>query len=178
MWQRDRHELKDAVVIWVKAKMILYFSMHGHITLAFLALHMLAAATPTKQRRDDGVNITNLGKNVTLTSGTGNVAAAGTLAPFGKIGVGCGINWQDEVSYGGGLQAGSSNFGLGSGFTINPNNITIGLGIGMNAANTSASIKFTGGKNGNVEFTFESSSLIVCTPGTKDGKSVVTCKTA
>jgi len=47
----------------------------------------------------------------------------------------------------------------------------------MNTANASASVQFTGGKDGKVEFTFETSSLIVCTPGTKDGKSVVTCKT-
>lgn len=75
--------------------------MFGRTTISFLALQMLAAATPTKQRKDGGVQITSLDKNVTSTSGTGNVAAAGTLAPFGEIGVGCGINWQTDVSYGG-----------------------------------------------------------------------------
>ncbi|CAE7187838.1 hypothetical protein CFE70_006696 [Pyrenophora teres f. teres 0-1] len=152
--------------------------MLGQITLSFLALQMLAAATPTTQRRDDGVIVTNLGKNVTSTTGTGNVAASGNLASFGKIGVGCGVNWQNDVSYGGGLQAGSSDFGLGGGFTINPNNITIGVGIGLNAANASASVHFTGGKDGSIELIFESSSLIACTPGIRDGKTVVTCKTA
>ncbi|CAA9963271.1 hypothetical protein PTMSG1_06639 [Pyrenophora teres f. maculata] len=141
--------------------------MLGQITLSFLALQMLAAATPTTQRRDDGVIVTNLGKNVTSTTGTGNVAASGNLASFGKIG--------GDV---GGLQAGSSDFGLGGGFTINPNNITIGVGIGLNAANASASVHFTGGKDGSIELIFESSSLIACTPGIRDGKTVVTCKTA
>ncbi|KAI2488198.1 hypothetical protein Ptr902_02331 [Pyrenophora tritici-repentis] len=154
--------------------------MLGHITISFLALQMLVAATPTTQGGNDGVQITNLDKNATSTSGTGSVAAAGNLAPFGTIGVGCGINWESDVSYGGGLQAGSdvSDFGLGGGFTINPNNITIGLGVGLNAANASASVSFTGDKDGNVEFTFVSSSFVACTPGMKDGKSTVSCKTA
>jgi hypothetical protein len=77
----------------------------------------------------------------------------------------------------GGLQAGSSDFGLGSGFTMTPQTITIGAGIGLNAANSSANIQFSGSKNGSVELVFESSAPIVCTPGTKDGKFVVSCRT-
>jgi hypothetical protein len=77
----------------------------------------------------------------------------------------------------GGLQAGSSDFGLGSGFTMTPGKITIGAGIGLNSANTSANIQFTGSKNGSVEMVFESTMPIICTPGVKDGKSVVSCKT-
>ena len=77
----------------------------------------------------------------------------------------------------GGLQAGSSDFGLGSGFTMTPNSIEIGAGIGMNTANASASINFKGAKNGSVELVFESTNPIICTPGTQDGKSVLTCKT-
>lgn len=48
-----------------------------------------------------GVSITTLSKTSNSTGGTGQVAAAGTLAPFGGIGVGCGINWNSEQSYGG-----------------------------------------------------------------------------
>ena len=77
----------------------------------------------------------------------------------------------------GGLQAGSSDFGLGSGFTMTPNGIEIGAGIGMNTANASASINFKGARNGSVELVFESTTPIRCTPGTRDGKSVLTCKT-
>jgi len=77
----------------------------------------------------------------------------------------------------GGLQAGSSDFGLGSGFNMTPEAIIIGAGIGMNAANASANIQFHGSKNGSVELVFESSAPIVCTPGFKDGKSTVSCKT-
>jgi hypothetical protein len=77
----------------------------------------------------------------------------------------------------GGLQAGSSDFGLGSGFTMTPGSIQIGAGIGMNTANASANIQFTGAKNGSVELVFESTSPIVCTPGMRDGKSIVSCKT-
>ncbi|KAI4914754.1 hypothetical protein J4E90_004786 [Alternaria incomplexa] len=151
--------------------------MFAQFVLPFLAMQMLASATPHQHRRANGVEITSLTKNVTSTSGIGNVAAAGNLSPFGDIGVGCGINWQADVSYGGGLQAGSSDFGLGSGFNMTPEAIIIGAGIGMNAANASANIQFHGSKNGSVELVFESSAPIVCTPGLKDGKSTVSCKT-
>ncbi|KAG9190339.1 hypothetical protein G6011_08427 [Alternaria panax] len=124
-------------------------------------MQMLASATPHQNRGADGVDITDLNKNVTSTSGFGNVAAAGRLTPFGDIGVGCGINWQAGVSYGGGLTAGSSDFGLGGGFNITPEVITVGAGIGLNSAgNASASIQFSGAKNGSIELVFESSSPI------------------
>ncbi|CAN9438260.1 unnamed protein product [Alternaria alternata] len=138
---------------------------------------MLASAMPNQQRRANDVDITSLDKNVTSTSGVGNVAAAGSLTPFGDIGVGCGINWQAGVSYGGGLTAGSSDFGLGGGFNITPEVLTVGAGLGLNSANVSANIQFTGAKNGSVELVFESSAPIVCTPGFKDGKSTVSCTT-
>jgi hypothetical protein len=60
---------------------------------------------------------------------------------------------------------------------MTPGTITIGAGIGLNSANASANINFTGSKNGSVELVFESTAPIVCTPGVKDGKSVVTCRT-
>lgn len=75
--------------------------MFAQFVLPFLAMQMLASATPHQHRRANGVEITSLTKNVTSTSGIGNVAAAGNLSPFGDIGVGCGINWQADVSYGG-----------------------------------------------------------------------------
>jgi hypothetical protein len=83
--------------------------MFTKLVLPFLAVQMLASATPQQHRRVGGVDITNLNSNVTSTSGSGNVAAAGSLTPFGDIGVGCGINWQTDVSYGGTFCAFSSN---------------------------------------------------------------------
>jgi hypothetical protein len=77
--------------------------------LPFFAMQMLASATPHQHRRANGVDVTDLNKNVSSTSGSGNVAAAGGLTPFGDIGVGCGINWQADVSYGGTLLASLSN---------------------------------------------------------------------
>ncbi|CAN9449727.1 unnamed protein product [Alternaria alternata] len=151
--------------------------MFTKLAVSFLAMQMLASAMPNQQRRANDVDITSLDKNVTSTSGVGNVAAAGSLSPFGDIGVGCGINWQAGVSYGGGLTAGSSDFGLGGGFNITPEVLTVGAGLGLNSANVSANIQFTGAKNGSVELVFESSAPIVCTPGFKDGKSTVSCTT-
>ncbi|KAF7673299.1 hypothetical protein GT037_008622 [Alternaria burnsii] len=151
--------------------------MFTKLAVSFLAIQMLASAAPNQQRRANDVDITSLEKNVTSTSGVGNVAAAGSLTPFGDIGVGCGINWQAGVSYGGGLTAGSSDFGLGGGFNITPEVLTVGAGLGLNSANVSANIQFTGAKNGSVELVFESSAPIVCTPGFKDGKSTVSCTT-
>jgi hypothetical protein len=61
--------------------------MFHPLALILLALH--AAATPsTTHTRDKSLAITNLEKNVTSTNGTGNVAAAGRLAPFNDIGIG------------------------------------------------------------------------------------------
>ncbi|CAI9637622.1 unnamed protein product [Alternaria burnsii] len=151
--------------------------MFTKLAVSFLAIQMLASAAPNQQRRANDVDITSLEKNVTSTSGVGNVAAAGSLTPFGDIGVGCGINWQAGVSYGGGLTAGSSDFGLGGGFNITPEVLTVGAGLGLNSANVSANIQFTGAKNGSVELVFESSAPIVCTPGFKDGRSTVSCTT-
>ncbi|KAF2131853.1 hypothetical protein P153DRAFT_415141 [Dothidotthia symphoricarpi CBS 119687] len=128
-----------------------------------------------KRQTSDGIAITDFNKNATSTSGIGNVAAAGTLAPFGEVGVGCGINWASNVSYGGGLQAGSDVFGLGGGYTIKPDSLELGAGIGVNSVNASANIQFSGTKNGSFELTFESSSPIICTPGTQDGKFTVRC---
>jgi hypothetical protein len=83
--------------------------MFTKLAVSFLAMQMLASAMPNQQRRANDVDITSLDKNVTSTSGVGNVAAAGSLSPFGDIGVGCGINWQAGVSYGGMLFALPSN---------------------------------------------------------------------
>lgn len=57
------------------------------MTAFFLA--SLTSASPHQQRQtSSGVVITDLNQNVTTTGGSGNVAAAGTLSPFGGIGVG------------------------------------------------------------------------------------------
>jgi hypothetical protein len=60
---------------------------------------------------------------------------------------------------------------------MTPETITIGAGIGLNSANASANIQFMGSRNGSVELVFESTAPTVCTPGVKDGKFIVSCKT-
>lgn len=75
-------------------------------TLTLLAVAGLASAGSLLTPRQDNetkpaVEITALNKNVSATSGSGAVSAAGTLAPFGGIGVGCGINWAEGQSFGG-----------------------------------------------------------------------------
>lgn len=88
----------------------------------------------------------------------------------------------------GGLQAGSPTYGLGSGFTATSEKITIGAGIGLhpdpqdsiNSVNNTASIEFTGWRNGSVELVFESSGEVVCESGAKEGEEgrvVVRCWT-
>ncbi|KAH7066083.1 hypothetical protein BKA63DRAFT_155023 [Paraphoma chrysanthemicola] len=155
--------------------------MFQKVTLFWsLSLAVYAAASHIQQRpRASNIAITSLEKNVTTTSGSGNVAAAGSLAPFGDIGIGCGINWLDNSSYGGGLQAGSLDYGLGSGFTVTSESFTVGLGIGLNPLNASANINFVAQKNGTFELKFESSEEIVCSPEpvAESGKYVVSCRT-
>lgn len=78
----------------------------------------------------------------------------------------------------GGLQAGSSDFGLGGGYTIRSEEMEIGAGIGFTKTNASASIQFTGSSNGTFELEFSSSAPFVCVPSTKDGQQGVKCTTA
>ncbi|KAH8732104.1 hypothetical protein GQ44DRAFT_670953 [Phaeosphaeriaceae sp. PMI808] len=145
------------------------------VLLAFCGLSF--AGLISERQTSSGVDVTNLTKNVTSTSGEARAAAAGTLQPFGGIGIGCGINWKEGVSYGGGLQAGSSSFGLGSGFTIKPDTFDIGVGIGLNSANASANFQVSGSLNGTFEFVFESSSpKVACTPEQSNGKTKIRCK--
>ncbi|PPJ59691.1 hypothetical protein CBER1_09046 [Cercospora berteroae] len=49
---------------------------------------------------DEGVKVNTLSKTSNATGGTGSVAANGNLDGFGDIGIGCGINWTKNVSYG------------------------------------------------------------------------------
>jgi hypothetical protein len=62
--------------------------MFSHFVVPFLVLQALAFASPTVHTLENGVAITSLEKNGTSTNGSGNVAAAGTLSPFGDIGIG------------------------------------------------------------------------------------------
>lgn len=72
------------------------------LSLSILALTSLATATPTPlEVRDSGVSFTGVSNSTNGTSGVGSLSAAGTLSGFGGIGVGCGVNWESDVSYGG-----------------------------------------------------------------------------
>lgn len=84
-------------------------------TLAGLA--SASAGTLAPRRQNDGtpaVDISALNRNVSATAGTGAVSAAGTLSPFGGIGVGCGINWQEGTSFGGESRPGGRDWFNGS----------------------------------------------------------------
>lgn len=47
------------------------------------------------------VRVTTLGQNGTRAEGAAALAANGTLTPFGDVGLGCGINWKEDGSFGG-----------------------------------------------------------------------------
>ncbi|GJC77557.1 hypothetical protein ColLi_00395 [Colletotrichum liriopes] len=140
------------------------------------------------------VDITALNKNVSATSGTGAVSAAGTLKPFGGIGVGCGINWAEGKSYGalselefgldafmrktrgGGLQSGSESFGLGGGFTITEETMTIGLGIGVNGPlSFNTTVNYEASTNGSASVIFTSTNEIKCQETTVNGLKGFQC---
>ncbi|KAF4827321.1 hypothetical protein CGCTS75_v008345 [Colletotrichum tropicale] len=141
---------------------------------AFAGLASAGILSP-RQNTTPAVDITALTKNVTATSGTGAVSAAGTLSPFGGIGVGCGINWAEGQSFGGGLQSGSDSFGLGGGFTITKDTMNIGLGIGINPIKFNSSVNYEASTNGTVTMTFTSTTAIKCEETTVDGVKGVKC---
>ncbi|OHE91267.1 hypothetical protein CORC01_13425 [Colletotrichum orchidophilum] len=152
----------------------------ARLILALLAVTGLASAGSTLASRKDTetkpeVDITALTKNVSATSGTGAVSAAGTLPPFGAIGVGCGINWAEGQSFGGGLQSGSEAFGLGGGFTITKDNMNIGLGIGINPINFTSSVSYEASTNGSVSLVFTATTAIKCEETTVNGVKGVKC---
>jgi hypothetical protein len=63
--------------------------MFSHLLLSFSLLHALASASPfAASEPDNSIAFTSLEKNMNSTSGSGNVAAAGKLTPFGDIGIG------------------------------------------------------------------------------------------
>jgi hypothetical protein len=63
-------------------------NMFGLLLAPFFASQALALATSPVVARSNSIPVTSLEKNVTTTSGSGNVAVAGSLAPFGNIGIG------------------------------------------------------------------------------------------
>ncbi|ORY71416.1 uncharacterized protein BCR38DRAFT_492563 [Pseudomassariella vexata] len=126
------------------------------------------------------VNITALEKNVTPRSGSGAVSAAGTLSPFGEVGLGCGINWQETQSVGGdwvpgGLQAGSDTFGMGSGLTITPDAMNVGLGISVIPADFNSTVSVAAAANGTITLVFASTGNFSCEDTTVDGMKAMKC---
>ncbi|KAK4505448.1 hypothetical protein PRZ48_003411 [Zasmidium cellare] len=147
--------------------------------ISLLALTGATTAASLHRRDSPASNVTvvSLEKTTNSTGGQGNVAIGGVLNPFGSIGAGCGINWNDGVAYGGGLQAGSDAFGLGGGFKITPTTLEVGTGIGLNPSNSSADVTFTGHTNGTFQLRFASSSPFACVPSNEEGSNVVVCTT-
>ncbi|KAK2003962.1 hypothetical protein LX36DRAFT_745122 [Colletotrichum falcatum] len=136
----------------------------------------LASAGVAPRQNAAGVDITTLNKTVEATSGTGEVSAAGTLAPFGQIGVGCGVNWEEGQSYGGGLQSGSDSFGLGGGFNITEDKMTIGLGIGLvGSQGLNTSVNYEVSTNGSATITFTSTKGLTCQQTTINGLEGFQC---
>ncbi|EME80918.1 uncharacterized protein MYCFIDRAFT_57079 [Pseudocercospora fijiensis CIRAD86] len=152
-------------------------------TAKFLAISPLILAASVSGdghfARDDaaggGVKITTLSKTSNATGGTGQVAAAGTLEPFGGIGVGCGINWNSKDSYGGGLQAGSKDFGLGGGAEIKPGSLHYGAGIGLNGVNATASFQLNATTEGVFGFAFSSTEKFACSSKLEKGMYSIDC---
>lgn len=72
-------------------------------TILFAFVAFAGVATARLQYRGSASNVTilSIGKSNNSTGGEGFVAAGGKLSPFGDIGAGCGVNWQDGVAYGG-----------------------------------------------------------------------------
>lgn len=63
-----------------------------------------ASTAASLQRRDfsaSNVTVLSLDKKYNSTGGEGHVAIGGVLSPFGSIGAGCGVNWDNGVAYGG-----------------------------------------------------------------------------
>ncbi|KAF1336151.1 Gpi transamidase subunit pig-u family protein, partial [Globisporangium splendens] len=121
-----------------------------------------------------GVTIVDQSKNLTATGGTGNLAAAGSLEPFGGIGIGCGVNWEENGTFGGGLQAGSSSFGLGGGYTVSSDKLTMGMGIGVTSI-YNASVQLDVTTKGSVSFVFSSSGAFTCENTVVDGNNAIKC---
>ncbi|GIZ48971.1 hypothetical protein CKM354_001201400 [Cercospora kikuchii] len=152
--------------------------MKSSIQQALLLGGLLAGTNALKLQigdYDEGVKVNTLSKTSNATGGTGSVAANGNLDGFGDVGIGCGINWTKNVSYGGGLTGGSADFGLGGGFNITQNQLNVSAGIGIDPANASANFVLSATKDGKFEFVFDASSETVCTNERKDGRFVVSC---
>ncbi|EME47670.1 hypothetical protein DOTSEDRAFT_69581 [Dothistroma septosporum NZE10] len=150
------------------------------LVMSLLALAGASSEHSIEARRTEGNNVTivTLEKNYNSTGGSGSVAAAGALQPFGGIGIGCGIDWDDNVGYGGGLNAGSEAFGLGGGYTITPDTMEIGNGIGINGKhNATANVLFKGSTNGTFELRFESTAKFACVPWSNGTVYSVICST-
>ncbi|KAH8600033.1 hypothetical protein B0O99DRAFT_347787 [Bisporella sp. PMI_857] len=147
---------------------IVFFAFGSHVVLA----HRVS-------RRQDvtasNVTITALTKNESATTGSGAVSAAGPLSPFGTVGIGCGINWQEGQSLGGGLQAGSDIFGFGSGVTIGTGTMEVGLGVSVIPSNISSTVSVAASTNGTVVVTFTSTNGFRCDEVTVDGAKTVRC---
>lgn len=78
--------------------------MKSSIQQALLLGGLLAGTNALKLQigdYDEGVKVNTLSKTSNATGGTGSVAANGNLDGFGDVGIGCGINWTKNVSYGG-----------------------------------------------------------------------------
>lgn len=71
--------------------------------LSLLALAGASSAASIQQRTFPASNVTVLaqGKTTNSTGGEAHVAIGGVLSPFGSIGAGCGVNWDNGVAYGG-----------------------------------------------------------------------------
>jgi len=69
-----------------------------------LVATLAAAAVSLVTADDAGLKIVDLSQSGDSSTGTGQISAAGSLEPFGGMGLGCGINWAKDSSFGGNLR--------------------------------------------------------------------------
>ncbi|KXT01725.1 hypothetical protein AC578_2752 [Pseudocercospora eumusae] len=164
--------------LFLRPTLVVLYSLPMLTTLLLLLAATSASASVREENGGGaGVNITTLSKSSNATGGTGEVAAAGNLEPFGGIGVGCGINWDSlKETYGGGLQAGSKDFGLGGGAEIKADGLHYGAGIGLNGGNASVNFQMNATTEGSFGFSFGSTREFACSSRFVNGTYSIDCR--
>lgn len=93
----DQHQHQSPIHLRPHTKRPQPIAMKSSVFAATLAV----AAASFVAADEGGLQIVDLSQNGTSSAGTGQISAAGSLEPFGGMGLGCGINWAKDSSFGG-----------------------------------------------------------------------------